>query len=145
MRGLRPMSPKTRICTLGLSFVAGSYCEGSSRISTVSALERQNAMLMRSSIITRDHISKSHKLGSIKQLEIRKLRRARNTSRASPITSRGPHQGARRPLVSACLDFKVLEAHLLAVLFQQCRLLSRRLHTPFELQRLCQPLAPSAS
>lgn len=47
------MSPKTRICTVCFSFGSevGPYCDGSSRIPTVRAVDRQNAIVMRDSIM----------------------------------------------------------------------------------------------
>lgn len=53
MRGLRPISPRTRICTLRFSFGSevGLYWDGRSRMATVRAVDRQNAMVMRDSIM----------------------------------------------------------------------------------------------
>lgn len=66
MRGLRPMSPRTRIWTEIFRFVEsvdfgsgdefGTYCDGRRRISTVSAVERQKAMLIRVSIMVGSEI-----------------------------------------------------------------------------------------
>lgn len=59
------MSPKTRICTLGPGSSRsadehGSYCDGRSRISTVSALEMQKAMLIRNSIMIEINCNHRH-------------------------------------------------------------------------------------
>jgi len=117
MRGLRPMSPKTSICTLGLPFcVAGSYCEGSSKISTVSALERQNTMLIRDSIMTivqSSYLELCHKVvPSSKEVKSKESRYRISDN----ITWSFPPQGPRQLLLSSYLEpRKVLEAHPLAV------------------------------
>lgn len=59
MRGLRPMSPRTRTWTVVLGSLGpscsvlrfGTYCDGNRRMRIVSAVETQTAMVMRESIM----------------------------------------------------------------------------------------------